>query len=209
MSAISMRIRRSRSRTATRCNTASPHDLCGSSRLAVNSLDLVILLAALIAGVGGWRFGFFARVLTWCGVAVGLLVGIPYVPRVVTAFGGTSVDSRVTVAVLFLVLVATLGHALGLGISAIGHRLALAKPLARWDRLAGAAIGAVGVVAFVWIMIPSLTLAEGWPALWPTRPPSSVSSTTSRPSSRTILCRGRRDLGSSLSRRAGVVRRTT
>ena len=42
-----------------------------------------------------------------------------FVPRVVTAFGGTSADDRVTVALLFLVLVATLGQALGLGVGAV------------------------------------------------------------------------------------------
>ena len=54
--------------------------------------------------------------------AIGLVIGVRYVPRVVTAFGGTSADDRVTVAVLFLVLVATLGQALGLALGVVVHR---------------------------------------------------------------------------------------
>ena len=77
----------------------------------------------LAAGIGGWRLGFVARVFAWAGVALGLVIGVHFVPRVVTAFGGTSADDRVTVAVLFLVLVATLGQALGLGIGVIVHRV--------------------------------------------------------------------------------------
>ena len=38
------------------------------------------------------------------------------------------------------------------------------QPLPRWDRFAGAAIGTVGVLALVWMTIPSLATAKGWPA---------------------------------------------
>jgi S1-C subfamily serine protease len=90
---------------------------------------------------------------------------VRYVPRVVTAFGGTSVNGRVTVAALFLVVVATLGQALGLGIGVLVHRAAGAPgPLPAWDRAAGAALGGLGVLALVWMAIPSLATAKGWPA---------------------------------------------
>jgi S1-C subfamily serine protease len=131
----------------------------------VNALDYAILLAALIAGVGGWRFGFIARLFAWCGIALGLMIGIVYVPGVVTKFGGTNAESRVTVAVLFLAVVATLGQAVGLGVGVVVHRArGTGRPLPRWDRAAGAVIGTAGVIAFVWMMIPSLTMADGWPA---------------------------------------------
>jgi S1-C subfamily serine protease len=131
----------------------------------MNALDVVIILAAAAAAVGGWRLGFVARAFAWGGVAVGLVIGVHYVPRVVTAFGGTSADDRVTVAVLFLVLLATLGQAVGLGVGVIVHRFSgNDRPLPRWDRVTGAAIGAFGVVALVWMTIPSLATAKGWPA---------------------------------------------
>jgi S1-C subfamily serine protease len=131
----------------------------------VNGLDLVIIVALLAAGIGGWRLGFIARAFAWGGVALGLVIGVRYVPRVVTTFGGTSSDDRVTVAILFLVLVATLGQAIGLGVGVLVHRFGgNGEPLPRWDRAAGAAIGTVGVLALVWMTIPSLATANGWPA---------------------------------------------
>jgi hypothetical protein len=131
----------------------------------MNLLDVAIIVAAIAAAYGGWRLGFIARVLAWAGVALALAVGIHFVPQVVTDFGGTSPDDRVTVALLFLVLVATLGQALGLGVGLFVNRASpRTGPMPVWDRAAGAAIGAVGVLVLVWMVIPSLATAQGWPA---------------------------------------------
>jgi S1-C subfamily serine protease len=130
----------------------------------MNLLDIAIIAVTLGAAVGGWRLGFVARSFAWIGVAVALLIAIRFVPRVVTAFGGTSADDRVTVALLFLVVVASIGQALGLGIGLFVHRAAPAKPLPRWDRAAGAFMGAFGVLLLVWMVIPALATAKGWPA---------------------------------------------
>lgn len=127
-------------------------------------LDLVIIATAVAAAVGGWRLGFVARVFAWVGIAIALAIGVRYVPRVVTAFGGTSADDRVTVALLFLVLLATIGHALGLGVGMLVNHVGGSAPLPRWDRAAGAALGAIGVFTLVWMTIPSLATAKGWPA---------------------------------------------
>jgi S1-C subfamily serine protease len=128
-------------------------------------LDVVVVVAAVAAAIGGWRFGFVARLLAWAGVAVGLMIGIRFVPGVVTAFGGTAADDRVTVALLFLVLVATLGQGIGLAVGAMLHRVRPeVRGLPRWDRVAGALVGVAGVFVLVWMTIPSLATAEGWPA---------------------------------------------
>ena len=131
----------------------------------MNALDLVVVALVVAAGFGGWRLGFAARVLAWVGVVTGLVVGVRFVPRVVTTFGGTRPENRASVAVLFLLFVATVGQSVGLAIGAIVHRfLPLPRPLPRWDRIAGAAVGAFGVLALLWMVIPSLAAASGWPA---------------------------------------------
>ena len=131
----------------------------------MNLLDVAIIAVAIGAAYGGWRLGFVARVFAWAGVAVGLAIGVHFVARVVTAFGGGSADDRVTVAVLFLVLLATIGQAIGLGIGLLVHRrIPRASPTPRWDRAAGAAIGVAGVLVLVWMITPSLASAQGWPA---------------------------------------------
>ena len=131
----------------------------------MNALDLVVLAVAVGAGIGGWRLGFATRVLALAGVAAGLAIGVSFVPRIVTAFGGTRAENRATVAVLFLFLVAMLGQSLGLVIGALVHRLSTGdSPLPRWDRAAGAAVGTLGVLLLLWMVIPSLATARGWPA---------------------------------------------
>ena len=131
----------------------------------MNALDIAVVVLAFGAAVGGWRLGFLARALGWVGVAVGIAVAARFVPRVVTAFGGTRPENRATVAVGFLLLAAALGQTVGLGLGALVHRaVPMPKPLPRWDRAAGAFIGAAGVVVLLWMVIPSFATAKGWPA---------------------------------------------
>lgn len=131
----------------------------------MNALDLVVLVLAIGAGIGGWRLGFAARLLAWAGVAVGLAIGVAFVPRIVTVFGGTRAENRASVAMLFLFLVATLGQTLGLILGALLHRVtAPGTALPRLDRAAGAAVGTLGVLVLLWMVIPSLATAKGWPA---------------------------------------------
>ena len=122
----------------------------------MNALDGVVVVVVLLAGIGGWRFGFVARMLAWCGIAIALVVGFHFVPRVVTSFGGTSADDRVTVAVLFLVLVATLGQTAGFGLGVLAHRPSrTTRTLPTWDRVTGATVGVLGVIMVTWILAPA------------------------------------------------------
>lgn len=131
----------------------------------MNALDFVVIALAVGAGLGGWRLGFAARVLAWAGVAAGLAIGVHFVPRIVTTFGGSRAENRASIAVLFLLLVATLGQTFGLLLGAAVHRMSpLHYPLPKMDRVAGAAVGAIGVLALLWMVIPSLATAKGWPA---------------------------------------------
>ena len=131
----------------------------------MNWLDVAVVVAIAGTALGGWRLGFLTRLFAWIGVAIVLAIGIHYVPRIVTVFGGTTADDRMTVAVLFLLLVATIGQALGLGLGVSTRRvLPVEHPLPAWDRAAGAILGAAGVLVLVWMIIPSLATAQGWPA---------------------------------------------
>jgi S1-C subfamily serine protease len=131
----------------------------------VNLLDLAVLALLVGAAFGGWRLGFIARAFAWAGVAGALVVGFHFVPQIVTEFGGTSADDRVTVAVLFLVLVATIGQAIGLGVGLVAHRaFPVRNPMPLWDHLLGATTGVIGVLVLVWVLIPSFATAKGWPA---------------------------------------------
>jgi S1-C subfamily serine protease len=131
----------------------------------MNLIDLVIIAALIGTGIGGWRLGLVARAFAWAGVITGLAIGVNFVPRVVTGLGGTTPDSRVGVALVFLFLVGSIGQAFGLVLGLLVHRVfPLAHPLPLWDRIAGAAMGTGGLLALTWLITPSLAVAEGWPA---------------------------------------------
>lgn len=131
----------------------------------MTAIDIAIVAAALAAAVGGWRLGFTARLFGWGGVAAGLVIAARYVPSVVTTFGGTDADDRVTVAVLFLVLAASIGQVVGLAVGRFLHRFRPgAKTRGRWDKASGALVGAAGVLVLVWMVVPAMASAKGWPA---------------------------------------------
>ena len=131
----------------------------------MNALDVAIIATALGAGFGGWRLGLVARVFAWAGVFTGLAIGVNFVPKVVTALGGTTADGRIGVALLFLFLVAAIGQAFGLVIGLLVHRVfPMPNPLPLWDRLAGASAGVLGLLVLTWLVIPSVATAQGWPA---------------------------------------------
>ncbi len=130
----------------------------------MNLLDFAIIVAACTAALGGWRLGVTTRVFAWLGVGLGLLAAIPFVADVVSRFGGDDADTRVTVALVFVVLCAAIGQAIGI---LLGNALRKRRPVAHLsarERIGGAALGATGVFVVVWMLLPSLAVASGWPA---------------------------------------------
>ncbi len=130
----------------------------------MNLLDLAILAAAATAALGGWRLGVTTRVFAWLGVAFGLLLAIPFVASFVARFGGSNADSRLAVAILFLVVCAAAGNAAGIVLGRAVRRRRPAPELSRGERVGGAALGAAGVLVVLWMLLPSLAVASGRPA---------------------------------------------
>jgi S1-C subfamily serine protease len=131
----------------------------------VNVLDVAIVLAVVVAAIGGYRLGFVARALSWAGLALALVVAIRLIPDLMTALSGATPRGRLVAVLAFVVGLGLLGQALGLAIGALAHnRLPLATAVQRSDRIAGAAVGGLGVLVFVWLLLPALASAPGWPA---------------------------------------------
>jgi S1-C subfamily serine protease len=131
----------------------------------VTTVDLVIGLAAAGAAAGGWRLGFAARLFGWIGVFGALAIGAYFVAGVVTEFGGGTPGSRALTALVYLVLVASAGQAVGLGVGLLVHRLRpVGSRLHPLDRAAGAVLGVLGVLVIVWMAAPALATARGWMA---------------------------------------------
>jgi len=131
----------------------------------VNLLDALIVAAGIAAVVAGYRLGFVARVLSWTGLALGVFLAVVYIDDLVDALSQTDARTRLVAALLFVVGLAFIGQAAGFAAGGLVRSRVRVRGLAlRADRVAGAALGVVGVLVMVWLATPALTSAPGWPA---------------------------------------------
>ncbi len=130
----------------------------------VDWLDLVIIVAAAMAAFGGYRLGFLGRVLSWAGLALGFYVAIRVLPAVIVDLARASPGTQLAVAVLLLVGGAVIGESLGLVVGSRLHRALPFGPVRQADRVVGAGLGIVGVLAALWLLLPSIAAVPGWPA---------------------------------------------
>jgi S1-C subfamily serine protease len=131
----------------------------------MNALDVLILGGIALAAVCGYRLGFVARALSRAGLAAALVLAIRLIPDLMTALAGASPRGRLLAVIAFVIGLGLLGQALGLAVGALAHaRLSGTNVIQRGDRVAGAAVGAFGAVIFLWLLLPALTSAPGWPA---------------------------------------------
>lgn len=126
--------------------------------------DIIVIVAALFAAIGGYRLGFLARVLSWVGLAAGLVVSAHYLPRIIKAVNLSSSVERLAVAAGILVAAAFIGQGIGLMVGSRLHGVLPLGPLRQVDRGIGAAVGVAGVFAAVWLLLPSISSVPGWPA---------------------------------------------
>ena len=128
----------------------------------MNLLDLIIVVVAVTAVVGGYRLGFLARAASWAGLVLGLVVGARFLPQVVDALRGSTPSNRLLVPVGILIGAAFLGQALGLLLGAAVQRVIPIGPLRTADRVAGAIAGGLGVLVALWLLLPSMGDVPGW-----------------------------------------------
>jgi S1-C subfamily serine protease len=131
----------------------------------MNALDVLIIGGIALAAVCGYRLGFVARALSWAGLAAALVLAVRLIPDLMTALAGATPRGRLLAVIAFVIGLGLLGQALGLAVGALAHaRLSSANVVQRGDRVAGAVVGAMGAVIFLWLLLPALTSAPGWPA---------------------------------------------
>lgn len=130
----------------------------------MSALDIVLAIAGLTAFSGGYRSGVLVRFFSSVGLGLGLLLvasNLGPIRRTVSA-----ADDMPEVFVFGLVLFGgalagkTVGYFTGRWVR---HNLP-GTALARADRLGGAAVGVVGVLALFWVVRPLLALVPGWPS---------------------------------------------
>jgi S1-C subfamily serine protease len=128
-------------------------------------LDLIILATAAAAAYGGYRLGFLARIFSWAGLAVGAIVADRFLPKVIGFFSSSDPQIRLIAAISFLVGASMLGQGLGMALGSLLHAaLPLGAGMRQGDRVAGSALGVVGVLTAIWVLTPALAAVPGWPA---------------------------------------------
>src|SRR3954453_6363935 len=127
----------------------------------MNMLDLLIIVFAVLAAMGGYRMGFVARAASWVGLAIGLALAARFVPNVVDAIHFNQASSRLLVAAGVLIGGAFLGQALGLVVGGQIHRVIPIGPLRMADRAVGAVVGLLGIIVAVWLLLPSMADVPG------------------------------------------------
>src|SRR4029079_18331999 len=110
--------------------------------------------------------GFVRRATSWAGLGIGLAVGVLLVPDVADALKGSPPRTRLLASLAFVIVVAAVAQAVG---AAIGGSLSArlgrdANAMRQGDRVAGGALGVVGVLVLMWLLIPALANSPGWTA---------------------------------------------
>jgi S1-C subfamily serine protease len=131
----------------------------------MNLVDVVVLVVAGTAAYTGWRYGFVRRALSWLGLTIGIAVGALFVDDLMGALRDETSNARLFAALVFLVMVALVGQALGYLLGIAAHRwLPVRVTASNGDRTAGAVAGVVAVLVAVWLLTPAFAATAGWPA---------------------------------------------
>jgi S1-C subfamily serine protease len=126
--------------------------------------DIVLIVIAVAAAVGGYRLGFVARAASWLGLALGVFVGALLLPEVLPRVQDASEGTIALVAIGLLVGTALIGQALGLVLGSRLHSELPAGAVRRTDQVAGGFIGVVGLLVALWLLLPTLAHVPGWMA---------------------------------------------
>jgi S1-C subfamily serine protease len=116
----------------------------------VNLLDLVILLAAIAYGIGGFRSGAVVGAFSLLGFFGGAVLGA----QLAKPLGSQLADGKaqIPVAIFCVLVVATLGQLLGVFVA--GHvRAKVVRERGRsWDSGIGAGLGVLSVLLVAWMV---------------------------------------------------------
>ena len=127
----------------------------------MNALDLLILLAAVAAGVGGYRLGLVARAASWFGMVVGIGIGARVAEPVLERMDSADDARRLLTAAGLLLGGAFLGQAFGLLVGSQLHHSLPAGSARTADRTGGGVAGVLGVLVAVWLLSPAMARVPG------------------------------------------------
>lgn len=130
----------------------------------MNLLDLLIVVAAVSAAVGGYRLGLLARAASWIGLALGLVIAARVLPSLIEQFQSSDAGSRLLVAAGVLMGGAFIGQGIGLLVGSHAMRFIPAGGFRQFDKAMGGGFGVLGVMVAFWLLLPAMADVPGWPS---------------------------------------------
>jgi S1-C subfamily serine protease len=117
----------------------------------VNLLDLIIVLAAIAYGIGGFRSGAVVGIFSLLGFFGGAVLGA----QLAKPLGSRLVEGRaqVPVAIFCVLVLATLGQLLGVYVAGyVKSRVVMGQGVRRFDSGVGAVLGVLSVLLVAWMV---------------------------------------------------------
>lgn len=118
----------------------------------LNLLDLLLIVAFLVAAVRGFRQGALAQVAALAGSAAGLLVGAAVAPQAAAALIDQPGSDLALLTFALLLASFLAGQTIGLAVGARLQAVAHGAGAAGLDRAVGVAVGLLSVAVVVWLL---------------------------------------------------------
>jgi len=117
----------------------------------VDLLDILLVVAALLFAVSGYRQGFVVGVLSFVGFLGGGVLGATFAPSLAQSRSLSSFP-RPLIGVAVVFLAASLGQLLASVIGASVRRRLTWKPVRQFDNVAGAVVSVVSLLLVAWLV---------------------------------------------------------
>ncbi len=127
----------------------------------MNVTDLLLVLLLLASASVGFRLGLVARIFSWGGLALGVLVAALALPPFVGSIHAISSLSRLVITFLVFLLVTLIVGSLG---EVIGRRVSRrihAGPARSLERMGGVLAGIGATLVLVWLLAPIAAAVPG------------------------------------------------
>ena len=120
--------------------------------LPINTIDLVVLVLAVVGAVIGFRSGAIPQVLGLAAVGAAVVLIVAFAPQLTSALTGLEQPARAFVAIGGAFLVVAMAQAIGSGAGALLRNRLLGGMGGRIDGALGAVLGAAQVVLVTWLV---------------------------------------------------------
>ena len=120
--------------------------------LPINTIDLIVLVLAIMGALIGFRSGAIPQVLGLAAVGVAVVLIVAFAPQLVSALAGLEQPARAFVAIGGAFLIVAMAQAIGSSVGALMRNELVGGVGGGIDSALGAMLGAAQVVLVTWLV---------------------------------------------------------